>query len=130
MPKGRGFGTWLTKKMFEHSLTQKALSEKTGIIQSQISLLSRGLKLPNSQQSESIANAFSETSAQITTDPEPIILPTRPLLTAAEVIGAIDTIIKAVDVIDTNGDSASLGTALERLIEAQMWIERHERRKP
>ena len=56
--------------------------------------------------------------------PEPVILPTGPLLTAAEVIGAIDMIIKAVDVI---GDSESIDAARERLIESQMWIDRHKR---
>jgi transcriptional regulator with XRE-family HTH domain len=126
MPKGRGFGTWLTKQMFEHNLTQKALSEKTGIIQSQISLLSRGLKLPSPQQSESISSAFADIDAQIITDTESVVLPTGPLLTAAEVIGAIEMIIDCVDVI---GGSESIDAARERLIEAQMWIERHERTK-
>jgi transcriptional regulator with XRE-family HTH domain len=127
MPTGRGFGTWLTKKMFDNSLTQKALSERTGIIQSQISLLSRGLKLPSPHQSESIASAFAEIDAQAVPDPEPITLPTGPLLTAAEAISAIEMIIKAVAVIDAGGDSPSLGTAVERLMEAQMWIERHRK---
>jgi transcriptional regulator with XRE-family HTH domain len=129
MPKGRGFGTWLTKQLFEHNMTQKALSDKTGITQSQVSILSRGLKLPNAQQLESVATAFSEIDAKAAQDPEPVTLPIWPLLTAEEVIGAIGMIIKAVDVIDAGGDSPSLGTAVERLMEAQMWIEKHERTK-
>ena len=122
IPGKRGFGRWLAQQLLDRGYSQTKLSEKTGLTQTCISQIKRGVKPPDDNQRAIIVKVLGVSQPEIVDTHEPVVLPTGPLLTAAEVIGAIETIIKAVDVI---GDSESIDAARERLIESQMWIERH-----
>jgi transcriptional regulator with XRE-family HTH domain len=122
MPNGRGFGKWLAQQLLDHGYSQAKLADKTGLTQTCISQIKRGIKLPDDNQKAIISKILGVAQPEVVEVHGPITLPGGPILTAAEVISAIETIIGCMDAI---GDSESIDAARERLIEAQMWIERH-----
>lgn len=111
------------KRLRASGMTTRGIAKQLGITAGAVAGKISRLGLTNPPLVNGGAEPPSTTPNPFAVDPARNAKPTAK--TAAEICAAIDRIVDSVEVL---GDTPELGSAIERLIEAGMWIDRHSRR--